>query len=314
MMRGCFKLLIGLCICLCSPSLLAAEKRIAFTFDDAPRSDISYFFQPEERTVKLVAALRDADIDQAGFFIRASFLKDESDFHRVDLYADAGHAIANHSFRHNRLRNMTAEDYLADIDRAEEELRPFINRRPWFRFPYLDEGDEAAKHDAVHAGLRDRGLSNGYVTVDNFDWYIDRLAGDAKAAGQCMDQQALQQIYVDMIVESAEFYDQLALNHYGRSPAHILLLHENDIAAAFLPALAARFRETGWEIISVDEAYADPIASLKPRTLVNNQGRVSAIAHALGAEQSALEHAHENEDYLDALFAERVVQNCDGDQ
>jgi hypothetical protein len=68
----------------------------------------------------------------------------------------------------------------------------------------------------------------------------------------------------------------------GRSPNHVLLLHENDLAAMYLGDLVARLRKTGWEIVSPDVAFRDPIARVEPDTLVLGQGRVIALAAAKG--------------------------------
>jgi peptidoglycan-N-acetylglucosamine deacetylase len=68
----------------------------------------------------------------------------------------------------------------------------------------------------------------------------------------------------------------------GRSPRHVLLLHENDLAALYLGDLVKRLRKTGWKIISPERAFQDPIASVEPDTLVLGAGRVIALATAKG--------------------------------
>ena len=58
----------------------------------------------------------------------------------------------------------------------------------------------------------------------------------------------------------------------------MLLLHENDLAALFIGDLVAALRAKGWEIVSADQAYQDPIAGEQPKTLLLGQGRVVALA------------------------------------
>ncbi|WP_163312296.1 polysaccharide deacetylase family protein, partial [Enterobacter cloacae] len=74
-------------------------------------------------------------------------------------------ALANHTNTHPKLTKVTAEYFLADIDRAEAYLKTQGSAyRPWLRFPYLDEGGpDKAKRDAVRAGLAARGMMNGYA-------------------------------------------------------------------------------------------------------------------------------------------------------
>jgi peptidoglycan-N-acetylglucosamine deacetylase len=63
-------------------------------------------------------------------------------------------------------------------------------------------------------------------------------------------------------VEAADFYDGLARQTIGRSPAHVILLHETDMAAMFIGDLVAALRKDGWEIITADKAYRDPIGKV----------------------------------------------------
>jgi peptidoglycan/xylan/chitin deacetylase (PgdA/CDA1 family) len=283
----------------------ATAREIAITFDDAPTND-SATFTGEERTKRLIAALKAAGIEQAAFFC-VPRAKPTSDLTRLRAYAAAGHIIANHSDTHRNLRNLPADEYLADIAAADRALKGFPNFRPWFRFPFLAEGETREKRDAVRAGLRAMNYAQGYVTVDNYDWYLNALANNAKKAGQNVDEAALRDLYVEVLTEAVEFYDAIAVKALGRSPHHVLLLHENDLAALFVADLAAELRKRGWTIVGADAAYADPIAGIEPDTLFLNQGRVAAIARTKGAKPIDLVHVNEDEAALEALFAARVL-------
>ncbi len=87
----------------------------------------------------------------------------------------------------------------------------------------------------------------------------------------------------------------------GRSPKHVLLLHENDLAALYVDDLAQLLREKGWKIISPVEAYGDPIAANVPDVLLNNQGRIAAIAKA-GGYAGPFGQESEDEEFLEKLF------------
>ena len=109
-------------------------------------------------------------------------------------YVAAGHVLASHSWSHPHLSALSAADYLADVDRGWGFLKHRKGVRPWFRFPYLDEGGpDKAKRDAVRAGLEARGIQNGYVTVDGSDWNMEALAVAAMQAGKPIDLAALLQ-------------------------------------------------------------------------------------------------------------------------
>lgn len=293
---------------LSSLGLAVAEesKRIAITFDDAPRSD-SRVMTGDQRTELFLASLEDADMPPATMFVTTQGIeKLETGHHRIKAYADAGHLIANHSHSHQWLSRTSLETYLADLDRAEQLLEGFANRRAWYRFPYLDEERQSKdKRDAMRMALADRELLSGYVTVDTFDWYMDSRWQEAVRDGLPVDREALKDTYVAMIIEASEHYHQLAKQWLDRQPAHVLLLHENDLAANFIDEAIAALRAEGWEIISADEAYQDPIAFELPDTLFSGMGRVSALAYDRGARGSeTFDHWSSDEKGIDNRLGE----------
>jgi peptidoglycan/xylan/chitin deacetylase (PgdA/CDA1 family) len=291
------------------------QKRIALTFDDVPRA-AGAFFTPDERTRRLIAALKLGRVRQAAFFVTTGNL-DQPDGAggeaRIAAYVAAGHVIGNHSHSHRRLSRMEAADYLADLDRAEAWLKGRPGYRPWYRFPFLDEGGrDTARRDAIRAGLAARGLANAYVTIDDYDWHLDALTSQAKREGRKMRLAALRKLYVETLVDTANFYDRIAVETLGRSPAHVMLLHETDLAAMFADDLAAGLRAAGWTIVTADEAYADPIARVDPDTSFLGSGRVAALAHVRGRAPRDLVHPRTDEAVLGRLFAERVLGQAAG--
>ena len=121
--------------------------------------------------------------------------------------------------------------------------------------------------------------------------------------------QALRDLYVETLVDTANFYDRMAVDTLGRSPAHVLLLHETDIAAMFVDDLAVALRADGWKIVSIDEAYRDPIAADEPDTWFLGEGRVAALAQVKGADPRKLVHERTDEKVLARLFEERVADD-----
>lgn len=289
----------------------APAKRIALTFDDVPRQ-AGAFFTPDERTSELIRTLRKAGVKQAAFFVTPGNL--EKPFgrggeRRIEAYVAAGHVIANHSYSHKWLKETDADAYIGDIDRAGKWLAGHAGVRRWYRFPYLDEGGrDAEKRNKVRAALHTRGLANGYVTVDNYDWELDRLASEARRSGIEMNLDALRDLYVETLVQTADFYDGIARRTLGRSPAHVLLLHETDLAAMYVDDLVAALRRGGWSIVTADEAYSDPMASSEPDTWFLGSGRVAALAHVAGAKPINLVHERTDEEALGRLFSERVLR------
>ncbi len=303
-------ILIAACACqpVRVPHVVEAEhaKRIALSFDDAPKGE-GPVFAGNERALALLAALNRSDIESAVFYVNSGKFERPGGRARVASYADAGHLIGNHSHSHLWLNRTDTTSYIKDIDKAEKLLDGFANRRAWFRYPYLDEGRSAEKVAALSEALEERGLKNGYVTIDNYDWYLDSKWKQAVDEGRSVDVEALRGVYVEMLMGAVRFYDDIAIESLGRSPAHMLLLHENDVAAMFIEDLVAALRKDGWSIITPDEAYADPIAGRVPETLITGQGRVAALAIDAGLDNRTLTHLAIEETQIDALLIERDV-------
>jgi peptidoglycan/xylan/chitin deacetylase (PgdA/CDA1 family) len=293
---------------------IPSEKRIALTYDDGPRGD-GRVFSGAERTQALIEQFEIAETGPVAMFVTTRGLGDQEGRDRI--HANAGHQIANHSHSHPWASRAEVTTYIADIDQAEAALAPFANRRAWFRFPYLDEGgygeETIAKprRDALRMALSDRGIMSGYVTIDTFDWYLEKLWQDALRDGRTVDEAALSKVYVDMVVDAAEHFDRMALDVLGRRPAQVVLLHENDLAASFTADMVSALRAKGWTIIDPDEAFADPIATQLPETLFSGMGRIAALAKDAGRSGadyfdhwSASEDGIENRLSADAVFTE----------
>ena len=283
--------------------------QIALTFDDATRGPGPFFDGPE-RTRRLVDALQRADVDEAMFFVTTRNVdrQGETGSARIHAYTGAGHTLGNHSHSHQWLSRTDTDEYIADLDLAAQKLASFENVQPLYRYPFLDEGRGVEKRDRLRQALAERGIRNAYVTVDTYDWYLETLAQEAQEAGRQMDIDKLRSLYVDVIVSGTEFYDAIAKQTLGRSPQHVLLLHENDLAALFIGDLVAELRNRGWTIIPATEAFADPIAEIQPDTLFLGQGRVAAIAHEAGATPASLVSREEDEDYLKRRFENEVIE------
>ncbi len=307
MLRG---ILVFILAAMCTLSPAHAQKRIALTFDDVPRTR-GAFFTPEERTIRLIAALKKAKVKQAAFFLNPGNLSTpdgQGGAARIAAYVAAGHVIANHSFSHPHLSKLTPEAYLSDIDMAAAWLKDRPGYRPWFRFPFLDEGGkDKAKRDAVRAGLLARGLRNGYVTAEASDWNMESLTLAAKKDGKIIDMKALKAYYVSLHVEAADFADALAVKTLGRSPAHVMLLHETDIAALYIPDLVRALRRDGWTIVTADEAYADPISQAMPDTPFANGSLIEAMAWEKGLPEPRW-YKYNDTALADALFREKVLK------
>lgn len=279
------------------------SKQIAITFDDAPLGG-SMLMSGEEKTAKIIKILHSNNVKDALFFVTTGNIADESSANRLKSYTNSGFHLAHHSHTHLSANKEELTNYLSDFDQATNVLNSYDRVLNFHRFPYLHYGSTSEKRKAIANHLLKHDYRIGYVTIDNFDWYINAKLINAVEQNLIIDLDRLGNLYVDTLWQGIEFYDNLARKYLGRSPKHVLLLHENETAALFLGKLIQHIRSKGWEIITPQEAYQDPISeSYQAATYsFNKQGRVAAMLNELGIAKTELRHKSENTDYLDKQF------------
>ena len=284
--------------------IIIYPQEVALSFDDAPRGDGAYF-TGLERTKTLIKDLKEANVKQVIFYCVTNQI-DTIGNKRLEMYSNAGYLIANHSDTHRSLDNISAKEYIKDIQRADSILKKYKTYTKLFRYPYLHEGKTIEKRDSVRNALSKMNYRNGYVTIDDYDWYIAKIFKDAYSKSKQIDFENFKNAYVNILWEGIKFYDDMAKKVLGRSPKHVLLLHENDVAALFIKDLIKHIRESGGKIISPAEAYKDPIADYIPNVLMNNQGRIAAIAKEKDYKEK-YSHVSESDEYLDKYFNENGI-------
>ena len=85
-----------------------------------------------------------------------------------------------------------------------------------------------------------------------------------------------------------------------------MLLHETDIAALYIADLAKALRADGWEIVSADTAYADPLKTAAPDVPSANGTLTELLAWEKGLPAPRW-YERNNIALANRLFAERVL-------
>ncbi|MBT4793125.1 MAG: polysaccharide deacetylase family protein [Halobacteriovoraceae bacterium] len=236
----------------------------------------SALFSGNERTEMLTSMLNKYHI-QAAFFVITSKLSKDNGLQRMNQYNDAGHIIANHTHKHHNFDVTSIKTYIANFNTADNLLKQFSNFKPWFRYPMLRHGNTIKKRDAMREHLSKQGYLNGYVTLDIQDWFMASLVNNHLYSGKTVNKVKLCHAYSEIIWDTIEFYDTKSQEILQRSPKHMLLLHENDLAALCLEKLILKIKNKGWDIISPTEVITDEIYGLQPNTLFNNNGQIAAL-------------------------------------
>ena len=281
------------------------SKELAITFNDAPRRADGYL-SGAERAKKLIDSLRKHNAGSVVFFAVSDQINEEGK-KRLQQYANPGHVIANHTAGHPNFNDTSFLAYKDNFAKAHNELKGFDRFKNWFRFPFLREGNTETKRDSIRNLLAKMNYFNAYITLNNYDWYIERLF-QRSVTNPDFSFDKIRDFYVKVLSESIEYYDQMAIRHLGRSPKHVLLFHEMDISALFIGDLIAELRSNGWKIITAEKAYTDVIANYHTKTVLPfKSGRVGEIARDNG-QIKGLWHESCNEQYLEQRFEKEVLR------
>lgn len=294
--------IIGLLLLLTSN---AHSKDIALTFDDAPRFALGHL-DGSMRAKMLIEALKKMNVKEVAFFAVSSQLDTEG-YSRIKAYSNAGHIIANHTHTHPDFNVTNKNDYVSDFKKAHSLLSAFPNFEKWFRFPYLREGNEISKRDSMRKALNDLNYRNSYITINNYDWYMEEQFQREIKSNPKMDLKKFRDFYIRMLLKSVDHYDAMAIKYLGRSPMHVILLHETDLNALFITDFISALRNRGWNIISPRKAYEDDISKYITSNILNfNPGRIGEIARDNG-QSTGLWDESCNEEFL-----EKELKKIDG--
>ncbi|MEM8525763.1 MAG: polysaccharide deacetylase family protein [Bacteroidota bacterium] len=255
---------------------------ISFTFDDGVTRDlVGYDFKDWN---EMILAALDAHSLKATFFVTAGNKLDRKGKYLLKSWDERGHQIANHTFSHPNYNdpNVSFEDFKEEFLQAKEVVQQYENYVPLFRFPYLKEGNTEEKVNSFRSFLETQNYHNGYVTIDNSDWYINsRLLKRLKEQPNA-DIEAYRIYYLEHISSCATHYETMAYELTGRHIPHTLLLHHNLTSALFLDDLIAHFKEKGWKITDANLAFQDSIFQNIPSDLFAGESLIWAMAKSNG--------------------------------
>jgi hypothetical protein len=200
---------------------------------------------------------------------------------------------------------VTLAVYCDDIAKGEAVVSGHPQFKKRFRYPFFKEGDTVEKRDGVRKFLGERGYQHGRATIDASDWAIDDRLTKRVAKVANADLGPYRQFYLDHLWARAQFYDDLAVKALGRRPAHTLLVHHRLLNALFLGDVLDMFKKRGWEPISAEKAYEDPVYQKQPNILPAGESLVWALAKETGKFESMLRYPGEDDTYenpkMDAL-------------
>jgi len=280
----------------------AVKPRIAFTFDDGSINDFGQY-KLETWNQLLLDHLKKNRL-KAILFSAGANKSGPKGKHVLTSWNKAGHLIANHTFSHGNFnsKQVSLEDFKLELIKNDRIIKEYANYAPYFRFPYLKEGDTKEKVDGFRAFMKQNGYRNGHVTIDASDWYIDARLNERLKADPHADLTGYRTYYKNHLLNRALYYDSLAYQLTKRRINHVLLLHHNLAAALFLNDLIRHFKDNGWDVIDADQAYTDKIYAAVPTTIPAGESLIWALAKETGHFESVLRYPAEDGEYEKPLM------------
>jgi peptidoglycan/xylan/chitin deacetylase (PgdA/CDA1 family) len=233
---------------------------IAITIDDFPLPN-GRLFTLKERTKRFIDACAPHNC-KAVFFCVGQYCIDRKNPGLCKQLSENGHFLANHSTNHRGLSTISLDEFEKEITSTQDILAPY-GMKKWFRYPYLDYGNQVSsggspeKSRGSFQSLEKLGYTEGYVTINTFDWHINRRLQDAIKQHKKIDYETLRTAYMDFLEEWIEFYIDLHKQAIDQEIVHTLLLHDNDLNALYLPDIIAMIKRKGWHIVSPERAFQD---------------------------------------------------------
>ncbi len=235
---------------------------VIITIDDYPLTN-GPLLTLEERTQKFIEATQNYPCSIA-FFCVGKYYQQRGNKSLFESLTSHGHYIANHSMNHSASSSLTLQEFEKEVLETEEVLNPHGNYRKWFRYPYLDYGNQTKrggspeKNKEFRAFLTNAGYVDGYSTIDSFDWYIHNKVVGALKDNKTIDYEKLKNFYVSLVEEVMEFCFTLYENVLQEDIIHSLLFHDNDLTALYLQDIFAMIHRNGWSIVSPEQAFVNP--------------------------------------------------------
>lgn len=280
-------------------SYIVAQQKpaVCFTFDDGNPKDILEY-KNDIWNKMIVDQLEERDL-QAVLFVCGKNLDNDQGKKIIQNWNDHGHIIANHTYSHLNYNNPKNdfEKYSSDILRCDSLINHYSNFNKYFRFPMLKAGETREKRDSINVFLKRNGYKNGYVTIDNSEWFINAQMINFLEENPDSNIEKYKKYYIAHLIDRAKYYDDIAFKLLGRRVKHTLLLHHNLTSALFLNDLMNAFEKEGWEIIDAEDAFTDPLYEMIPDIIPAGESIIWGLAKESGKFEDAIRYPAEDSQY-----------------
>lgn len=249
--------------------LFVENKKIAVTIDDAPVVRFHSFDSQDQRLALIdsISGALERFKAPATVFVVGSQIDEPEEKELLRHWMGKGVSVGNHSFSHRAFHELSPEEGAEEIERTNDLILPaataYGQAVRYFRFPFLAEGSTPEEKFRWRDELERHGMLNAPVSISNDDWKFDAEYTEAEINGDWARRYEIGQAYLQHMRESISYWDALGRDLTDRNVRHVLLIHANRINREYLGQILAELDDAGFEFISLDEAYKDPVYAAK---------------------------------------------------
>lgn len=261
----------SLCLFLAAFNCVGETREIAITIDDLPlvasrMNTPGNQQRSTERFNRIIEVLVENKVPATGFVIAGAIEHGQWAF--LEQFRDAGLTIGNHTYSHYNLNQMSAEKYIADLDRADRVLAPLISTPKYFRYPYLAEGNKNTR-PKVLAYLAEHHYVVAPVTIDSKDFKFNEELYKVPFHSRENYVNKVKPRYLAYIWKQTEKAEKKADS--GEPVKQILLIHANLLNSYVLEDVIKLYKDHGYTFITLTEALKNPAPALRFPAPENNK-------------------------------------------
>lgn len=232
-----------------APQTIGMNRQIAITIDDLPFVGD----EPNFHLNKIIDCIQQYHIPVTGFVIGASVRP--SNMPVLERFRAVGLSLGNHTYSHADFSRWSADDYIADIDKADAILHPLLSQPKYFRYPYLAMG-QGEKKEAVSRYLQQQGYHVAPVTIDSKDFMFNQQLYSVPEMDRRNFLNELKPVYLDYLLIQTQDAESRNLLSHQPDKAQILLIHANLLNAYVLEDIIKFYQHLGYTFVSLQQALS----------------------------------------------------------
>ncbi|MCB1827456.1 MAG: polysaccharide deacetylase family protein [Coxiellaceae bacterium] len=243
------------------PLTITYAKQVAITIDDLPYvgnagNNEGKLRREKQRFEMILKTLEEEKVPATGFVVAGYIEKDQ--WSLLEAFHQQGNIIGNHTYSHRGLGRSSAEQFIEDIDKADEIIAPLMSTPKYFRYPFLSMGRQCKTKAAVRQHLYEKGYWVAPVTIDPKDYNMNQRWHNVPWRQRDSVTNSFRQRYLSALKYRIHQAENKAMQKMHRPIKHILLIHMNTLNAMFFKDVIQLFRDEGYEFITLPDALSDP--------------------------------------------------------